>query len=137
MIKFIERFVVFLIGAVLYSLLEILFRGFTHWTMSLTGGVALLILYIFFAKYPHENIVLKSLFGATVITLLELFVGLIVNVYLKWNVWDYSGNSYNFMGQICLLFSTIWFFISIPTVFLCNFLKSNLTRILYGSYIKF
>ena len=32
-----EYFVVFASGGIIYSLIEVVFRGFTHWTMTLTG----------------------------------------------------------------------------------------------------
>jgi len=35
------RMLVFLTGCFVYSLLEIASRGFTHWTMTLTGGFLL------------------------------------------------------------------------------------------------
>ena len=37
----------FVFGAVLYSLIEIVFRGYPHWTMTLTGGAVFLIIYSF------------------------------------------------------------------------------------------
>ena len=36
----------FLLGAAGYSLLEVLWRGYTHWTMGVTGGLFLAILLI-------------------------------------------------------------------------------------------
>lgn len=34
---------VFLLGAVIYNLVEVIFRGYTHWSMSVAGGSVLLI----------------------------------------------------------------------------------------------
>ena len=34
-----ERFFSFLMGFFIYSLIEIAARGYTHWTMALTGGL--------------------------------------------------------------------------------------------------
>lgn len=34
------------VGSVGYSAIEVLWRGFTHWTMALTGGVGFLLLYL-------------------------------------------------------------------------------------------
>ena len=36
---------IFLVGCVSYGMIEILFRGFTHWSMVLTGGACLVSLY--------------------------------------------------------------------------------------------
>ena len=46
------------------------------------------------------------------ITVTELITGLILNVWLGLNVWNYSGLPFNFMGQICLQFSALWFVLS-------------------------
>ena len=80
---------VYLFGGIMYGLMEVIWRGHTHWTMTLTGGTALLILYIINIKMSNCNIFLKCLIGASAITLLEFTVGVIINIILKWNVWNY------------------------------------------------
>ena len=47
-----------------------------------------------------------------IITGVEFVTGLIVNVWLGLKVWDYSNLPYNVLGQICLLYVFIWFFLS-------------------------
>ncbi len=116
-----ENIILFLFGGILYSLVEILFRGYTHWSMTVTGGLCLVILYRHFTHYTNESLLVKCFYGMFVITSLELAVGCIVNLMFKWNVWDYSGHMLNFMGQICLLFSFLWFLITIPVIWLCRF----------------
>ena len=37
---------VFVLGGSAYGLMEILFRGHTHWTMVITGGACILTLYL-------------------------------------------------------------------------------------------
>ena len=96
---------VYLFGGIMYGLMEVIWRGHTHWTMTLTGGTALLILYIINIKMSNCNIFLKCLIGASAITLLEFTVGVIINIILKWNVWDYSNRPLNILGQVCPLFS--------------------------------
>lgn len=70
---------VYLFGGIMYGLMEVIWRGHTHWTMTLTGGTALLILYIINIKMSNCNILLKCLIGASAITLLEFTVGVIIN----------------------------------------------------------
>lgn len=118
----VEDFIVFLFGGVIYSLIEVSFRGFTHWSMTLTGGLCLLIMFRRFTAKPNEPLVMKCLFGAITITLLEFAAGCIVNLWLGWGVWDYSGMMFNLFGQICLPFSVLWFFLSVPAVLICNYL---------------
>ncbi len=116
----------FLLGGFIYSLCEILFRGYTHWSMTITGGFCFLIMYWHFTNNPDENIFRKCLFGAVVITTLEFIAGCIVNLWLGLGVWDYSSLYLNFLGQICLPFTLMWYGISFFGVMLCRFLNSQL-----------
>ncbi|MBQ2264197.1 MAG: hypothetical protein IJY06_11145 [Oscillospiraceae bacterium] len=110
----------FLIGFFLYAMIEITARGYTHWTMALTGGVILTLLYQLFTGAPERlPVPVQYLLGAVIITSAELLVGLLVNVRMQWDVWDYSDLPLNFRGQICLLYSTFWFFLCIPARIIC------------------
>lgn len=111
--------IVFLIGASGYSILEILWRGYTHWTMAFTGGICMLFLYMIAVKI-HMPLIFKCFLGSAVITAVELLVGSVVNLSLHWNVWDYSALPFNFKGQICLFYSVMWFFLCIPVIFFCS-----------------
>lgn len=104
---------IFLIGALGYGALEILFRGYTHWTMMLTGGACLLTLFLFNQEYKQAPLLLKAAGGAVIITIYEFAVGLIVNLWYGWHVWDYSLLPGNILGQICPLFTMLWFFLSL------------------------
>ena len=104
--------IVFTLGGVCYGLVEILFRGYTHWSMVLTGGACILTFYLLDECLSALPLVTAALIGAAIITLYELCVGLIVNVGFKMNVWDYSDVPGNFMGQICPVFSIAWFILS-------------------------
>ena len=113
--KSLPLFRTFLTGFFLYALIEIAARGYTHWTMALTGGTALMLVSIVFASAPAGMPpVMHCLCGAFVITALELTVGTAVNLHLHWHVWDYSRLPGNFCGQICPLYSTFWFLLCIP-----------------------
>ena len=63
---------------------------------------------------------LQMLEGAMIVTVLELLVGLVVNRWLGWNVWDYSDMPLNLWGQVCLQFAVAWFFLSAAAVWLEN-----------------
>lgn len=113
-----ENLPVFLIGAVLYNFIEILFRGYTHWTMGIVGGVCMVTLCHTFGKVLRMAWWKKCLLGAVIITGLELVTGCIVNLWMGWNIWDYSQRRFQFLGQVCLLFSVFWFFLCIPVVWI-------------------
>ncbi len=118
----------FLMGFFIYSLIEIAARGYTHWTMALTGGAVVTMLYVLFRSAPPMPRILLYLLGAFVITGTELLVGMIVNVRLHWGVWDYSGLPLNFLGQICPLYSLFWFLLCIPAFVLCRRMDVRLTE---------
>ena len=112
----------FLMGYFIYSLIEILARGYTHWTMSLTGGAVLAILYNLNSR-KTMTLIKSCILGSLVITSLELAVGIFDNIIMGWHVWDYSDMPLNFLGQICLPFSAAWFMISIPAYYLSIAIK--------------
>ena len=102
---------VFAIGFFGYGLIELSFRGYTHWSMLLTGGACTLTLFYFNLAYKNAPLLLKAVGGSLIITVFEFFVGIIVNLVFGFAVWDYSLLPLNFLGQICLPFSIIWFFL--------------------------
>ena len=120
-----KYFNVFVIGAVGYALIELLWRGRTHWTMMITGGICFMIIYAL-SKLERVPLAYKCAMGALAITAVEFTVGCIVNIMLGWRVWDYSALEYNIMGQVCLLFSIIWYLICIPAFYLCKVLDNTL-----------
>ena len=120
------RAFVFLTGCFIYSLMEISARGFTHWTMTLTGGIILTILYEMFTGLRSVPFWQKCILGSLIITSVEFTVGVIVNIILGWNVWNYSDMPFNILGQICLPFTVLWFFLSIPAGFVCGIIRKKL-----------
>ena len=111
----------FSLGAVGYPLIELLWRGRTHWTMALAGGLAMVLL----LQISRTDLPLPLMWvaGALAITGVEFIIGYIVNLQLHWNVWDYSALPLNLLGQVCLPFTAVWFLLSIPGIALCQFLE--------------
>ena len=99
---------VFLLGGIGYGFLEILWRGYTHWSMLLTGGVCLGTIYRFYQKNRGLPIGIFCLFCGMIITGFELLAGILVNVIGRMEVWDYSNYRLNLFGQICLPYSLLW-----------------------------
>lgn len=110
--------ILFPVGAIGYPIIEIIFRGYTHWSMSLTGGIVLPILVNI--NNVFKTLPSKCLVGSFFITAIEFIVGCFVN--LKWNmkVWDYSNLPFNILGQVCLPFSLTWAALCIPVYSVCN-----------------
>lgn len=112
------------VGGAVYSGIEILWRGYTHWTMFILGGICFILLGLMNEIIPWEMpLVLQMAIGSVIITSLEFITGMIVNVGLGMNVWDYSNLPLNINGQICLLFSIFWFFISAIGIILDDYIR--------------
>ena len=114
--------IIFAVGFMGYGIIEILFRGYTHWSMLLTGGACLLTLYYLNLQYKNAPLVFKALGGAIVITVYELAVGIIVNLLFHFNVWDYSALPMHFLGQICPLFTFLWFLLCLALLTISSIL---------------
>lgn len=99
----------FLTGAAGYCALELLWRGYTHWSMGLTGGACLVGLYWLHRRLARRPLAVQAAAGAALVTAAEFCVGCVVNLALGWNVWDYSGWHVQLLGQICLVFSMVWY----------------------------
>lgn len=94
------------LGGVGYPLLEICYRGRTHWTMALTGGVALALLRRIGLGQRRRPLWQKALWGGLMITGLEYTVGRWFNRHYR--IWDYRRMPLNLHGQICLAYSACW-----------------------------
>ncbi len=94
--------------------------------MFFAGGTCLVLIAITDFLTPRLSFFLKPLLCGLVITAVELIFGLVFNVILGLDVWNYSGQPYNLFGQICLFFSLIWVFVSIPALLLTRLTRSVL-----------
>lgn len=63
------------VGSVGYSAIEVLWRGFTHWTMALTGGVGFLLLYLTDLRMTGRSMLQKCAAGSLVLTAVEFVAG--------------------------------------------------------------
>jgi hypothetical protein len=107
----------FLLGGVGYGLIELMWRGRTHVSMVLTGGACLVAICAVNEKMRGKNIFLRAAVCAAAITAAEFAVGMVVNQYLSLGVWDYGDMPGNILGQICPLYSFLWFLLCVPICF--------------------
>lgn len=121
--KFREYAVVYAIGSIGYRFIEVLWRGRTHWTMGLVGGICFLLMYISDFLLKNVRLALKALISAVNVTAVEFFSGLLINRVFCLGVWDYSGMRFNLFGQISLLYSVLWYFLCIPAHLLCRIVR--------------
>ena len=128
--KITEASFVFLVGGVCYYGMEVIWRGYSHWSMAICGALGFWLLYRLHRRHLRVPLPLRALIGALLITAMELTVGSIVNLGMGWNLWDYSSLPFHFLGQICLPYSIVWFLLGFPCalvsywirrfVFLCD-----------------
>lgn len=113
-----------LIGGITYMLIELAWRGYSHISMFILGSLCFLLLGGINEFLPWEfGFVWQMLIGAGIVTILELIFGIVVNVWLELEVWDYSNLPFNFMGQICLPFSFAWTLLSGVAIVVDDYLR--------------
>jgi len=120
---YMEYIYIFIFGGIGYGMLEILWRGYTHWTMLITGGICFLLIYVISIAFSFMPVIIRSLMCCLAISAVEFAVGCLVNLKLGWQVWDYSGNAFNIKGQVCVMYSSLWFALSLVLVPLCVEMK--------------
>lgn len=114
----------FFVGATIYVIIEKLYRGYSHWTMFLLGGICFIALGLINEVIPWDMPLLLQMFiGGAIITVLELITGCVVNLWLGWNVWDYSELPFNLWGQISLFSSIVWVGLSLVGIVLDDFIR--------------
>lgn len=101
----------FLLGGHSYCTLEILSRGRTHYSMFFAGGIIFMILFYIAGKMKKAPLLKKCFLGAVIITAVEFIFGIVFNTIFHMNVWSYDEVPFNLLGQICLPYSLLWFFL--------------------------
>ena len=117
--------IIFLIGGAAYNILEYLWRGYSHWTMTIDGGLCLLGIVII-CTGTSISFIHKVLASAMLITAVEFVSGIIINKVFQLNVWDYSAMPYNILGQICLGYTLLWTILCVPLVTVITLIENNL-----------
>ena len=114
----------FLFGGFLYYGIEILWRGESHFSMGILGGICFL-----FAGLQNENIewevpLLSQIMSVEMFILAAEFVaGCILNLWLKMDIWDYSNLPGNICGQICPQYAILWIPLCVVAIVLDDYLR--------------
>lgn len=111
-------------GGSTYCSLEVIFRGRSHWSMVVLAFILFLLIGNLNNLFPWEmSLAKQGVIGACMVTVLEFITGCIVNIWLGWNVWDYSNMPLNILGQVCLPFSLLWILLSIVCIIVDDYLR--------------
>ena len=112
------------IGGLLYIGLELLWRGHSHWTMFFLGGACFVSIGLINELIPWCMPIWKQVtIGVAIITAFEFLTGCVVNLWLGWNVWDYSGMPMNLLGQICVPYMLLWIPVAVLAIVLDDWLR--------------
>lgn len=128
----IKNLVVMTVGGMCYGLVEIAWRGSTHISMFLVGGLCFLLIGSLDEAPDPPSLLYQAAMSSLIVTSVEFTSGVYLNIILQLKVWDYSRLPFNIMGQVCLLFSVFWFLISIPAIYFEDFLRC----VLFGDRMK-
>lgn len=122
--QYLKLLLLFIIGGLLYNILEMFYRGWTHWTMFFLGGLCFVALGLINEVISWTMPLWQQMvIGACMITALEFLTGCIVNLYFGWAVWDYSHMPGNLLGQICPQFLILWLLVALAGIVLDDWLR--------------
>lgn len=112
-----KRFIaLFAIGGATYNFIELVWRGYSHWSMFLLGGTCFHLIGRIGGRLWHRGKAVVGLACSVAVTAAEFVSGCLLNLRWKLNVWDYSHMFGNVRGQVCLLYSVLWGGLSIAAV---------------------
>lgn len=122
--EIIKHIVLFVIGGFLYYWIEIMWRGYSHYSMALLGGICFILIGRLNEQTSvHLSILKQGVVGAVIITTLEFLFGCILNLWLQLDIWDYTDQPFNIFGQICIPFTALWVILSIIALLLDDLLR--------------
>lgn len=114
----------FAIGGLIYYLIEIMWRGYSHISMFILGGICFVLIGLINEYLSFKTPLWKQqLIATAIVTGIEFITGLILNVWLQLGIWDYSNLPFNLFGQICLQYSILWFLLSLLAIVLDDWLR--------------
>ncbi len=94
--------------------------------MLIAGGICFVIFSVISEKYKKRTCICKASFCALSVTLVEFIFGIVFNLILKMNVWDYSKMPFNLFGQVCLLYTLLWGILGAACLPLADYLNRKL-----------
>lgn len=118
-----EYLLLWTLGGAIYYGIEMVFRGYSHWSMFVLGGFCLL----FFALQGiwtgwKEPLWRQVIWGTVFVTAGEFITGVLVNKVMHWEVWDYSDQPFQLWGQICLPFAILFSGLCVIGIFVAAYL---------------
>lgn len=96
----------------------------SHWTMGILGGISFISIGLINEIFEWNTpLLLQCVIGGEIITIYELIAGIILNIWLRMGIWDYSRMPFNILGQISLPFTLAWCGLSLIGIILDDYLR--------------
>lgn len=131
-------------GGTLYFFMEVIYKSIIghsnqiSWTMIIVAMILCIPLERLGDELPWEMPMYKqTLISAVGITVVEFISGLIINVWLGMNVWDYSNMPFNIMGQICPQFFVVWIVLAFFGIKIFDWIRFTIVGGIKPSYSMF
>lgn len=114
----------FLLGGRVYYTIEMIFRQRSHWTMYVLGGIVFIYAGIQNKFTEWDTPFWRQVLRVELFVLVSEFItGCIVNLWLGWNVWDYSDLPGNILGQTCWQFALLFLPLSAFAIVLDDYIR--------------
>jgi len=97
----------------IYLTIEGLWRGWTNIVMLPIGGFCGLAIGAVnqSPRFYRCKMVWQCLIGTIIVLAVEFISGCILNLWLGLGIWDYTGMFGNILGQVCIQYGILWFFL--------------------------
>ena len=121
--KIYKNIILFLVGFCVYITMEVIYKGgYSHWTMGVCAGLAIVLLDKINDCISWDvDILIQCSLGMFLVTGMELAIGLIFqNTNLLPVMWDYSNMPLNFRGIICIPFMALWMVLSFVAILVAD-----------------
>ena len=119
----VKYLILLVVGGAAYYGIEIVARGFSHWTMFLAGGICFVLVGIINEITPKIPLLQQMILSAAIITAIEFVSGCILNIWLGLNIWDYSDEVGNVFGQICPSHTLYCFLLSLVGILVDHYIR--------------
>ena len=119
----VKYFMLFCCGGMTYMTIEMVYRGYSDYTMAGLGGMAFAFIGCINNFIPWKMSLINQCLvgGILIVTPLEYLFGILFNQ--TYTIWDYRNIPLNIDGQICLPFTLIWCLLSIVAIVIDDYIR--------------
>ena len=126
-----QEIFLFIVGGIVYYGIEIIWRGYSHISMMILGGLCFVVIGLINELFSYEmKFEYQVVIGDVIVTLLEFVAGFILNIKMGLNIWDYSNVPLNICGQICVPYMFLWLFLVALAIIVDDWMKYKISKFL-------